>query len=1022
MRISLRWSFGALASLLVALSACGGDDPAEKPKPEVEKASITSFEVRPEVAEAGDEVTATWATANAVSIALTANGAPVDLGDAAAAEGTAAVRVDATTVFVFEATGKAGDKVTATETVTVPDGKPAVLAFAAEPSVLDDAGETTLSWKTENADSIRIARASGGQLDLEGAEPAEGSVVVTVQGTESFTLVAERGADKAERTITVTVKGSPIASLSIEPARIAFGDEATITWETTGAEALSIADADGAELEGPLAPGGSRQIRPEFTTTYVLTAMGVADKKTIVSAAIEVTPAILAFAAVDPSPAGIGDAKVLTWKTGGAWQVEISNLDDATRSFNGSEALEGSASLPLGAAGTFRIVARSGALEAQQDIEILVVEDPTIASFEADADVVSLVDGKATVSLSWAGVARADELVLVGDTTGPVDLTGLDLVEDGIEVEIEEDTTFTFTAINVAGTATKTVSVRAVPLPTVDSFTVLPAYVGPGEEVELAWETTGATNVVLTQNGVEIEGPHATSGTMLVEVDVSSTFEIVAYNDALDSDSKTESVSVGAPQIASFEASAGHVWLGSGVEFAWETLGGTELAISVGGTAVHSTAIRSEVEQGATLSIVMDEVGTFTFTLEVKNASGQTRTRTATVQVSAGPSIASFSVAPQALLAGATVTVQWTATPDPDGAEPTLALTADRGGPYELPEGSSGTAQFTLTEVGAYEFALTATTASSGSTPASATQSVSVYGIPTVTLVANPLKFDDDVHSGVTLTWTSENADATLRIFAVDSSGQNLIHDVAAGDRASGSWLAPGPTEPTTYRIVATNGLSNSVQAEAQVILQAAEILTFTATPPVYPEPPEAPAIGVVAGDEVLLEWTTRKADTVALDILSSLTFSETNEPYLPVANAGGTKFVYTSGWSSGGVRDEGVGLLTFPAGFTFPFGGVDRTSVAIVANGVLSFDTTLVSNSEVYQNRSFPSSARPWAHIAPFWDDLHNYDDSEGNTWWMLVSDAKGDFIAIEWKTFGIANNTHTADLTFEVLLRETG
>lgn len=185
--------------------------------------------------------------------------------------------------------------------------------------------------------------------------------------------------------------------------------------------------------------------------------------------------------------------------------------------------------------------------------------------------------------------------------------------------------------------------------------------------------------------------------------------------------------------------------------------------------------------------------------------------------------------------------VSWSTTPDPDGTEPALQLTADRGGPYDLPAGIAGSAQFTmftLSEAGSYEFTLTAATPAAASTPVARTESVRVHGVPSVTLGADPLVFDDVLHGGVTLTWVAANANASLEIFEVVPGGPDvLLHAVPEGDRASGSFVAGAPAAGTTYRIVATNGLAMTASAEITVAVRRrpAEILAFTATPPVYP-------------------------------------------------------------------------------------------------------------------------------------------------------------------------------------------
>ncbi len=1100
---------GQITLAALALVACGGD---RKPgdgdgTPDAGHAAIVSFEVTPSELSAGDEATASWKTRAATRIELTRNGSLVDLGEAAASEGSVTVAVPETSVFVLTAFG--ATEVVATESRTVQVAtptEPAILSFAANPEVVVAGDTTTLSWRTAHADIVRILDEAGAELDLAGAEASEGSVETTVDETTTFKLIAERaGEPAAERVVTVTVspaetprivsfvaepavvgegerstlswviedadlvrlfeggaeiplgdqakgigsadvyptasttyrlvaskgdlrdersvlvelKRLPVATMTAAPSPIDFGGNSTLTWSTTDAETVQIADSFGVELEGAIGPSGARTVQPSISTTYTLTATNFTGESTQAAATVEVRPKVLTFAPIDPSAAHVGDMKEFHWTTGAATQVVVSSSAGADETFTGEGAIAGSVSLPMGADGVFRIVATSGSHSDEMIYTVEILQDPVIGTFAASKDVISLEGGTATVRLSWTGVENATALELLDGNLGLIPLGDRSIAADSIDVEIEADTTFTLTARNGAAVpATKTATVRTVDLPVVTSISVSPDYVGAGESVELSWASTGATDVIIEADGAAIPGPHAASGSLSYTLMTSTTFEVRAYNEALDFDSKTADAVVGAPQIASFVASSTHAWTGMAVTFEWASQGASELTLSTPAGTGYSTSNREDVIEGSFTTAPLMTVGIFEYTLEITSVSGATRTQTLQVRVGDGPYIESFTVSPSSMRSGEEATVAWTTGPDPDGEAPVLSLTATRGGPYTLPASSPAT--YVLTEAGAYEFTLTATTGSIGSTPATSQGSTSVHGIPTATLVATPTVFDDEIHTSVELAWTSTNADSSLELFQLDGTNPSiLLLSIDAADRGSGTFSAlppaTGSTAGTTYRIVATNGLEMSALAEATVTMQPTQVLAFEANPvETYPSQAAPPTVAIISGDDVEVSWTTKRATSVTLDFLRGMEVEETAGSYVDIRTTGGVRLPLASNGSFA-PGDEGFANLTFPAGFAFPFNGIDRRSLSVHANGFASFVD--VTGPQV------PTTSGDIFHLTVFGDDLAD-SGASGNVFWLHDTDPASslEYLVLQWNVDGWFSHPNTANLNFQIVLWETG
>ncbi|HEY0840307.1 MAG TPA: hypothetical protein VGD74_08975, partial [Vulgatibacter sp.] len=619
----------------------------------VPRPSIVSFTAEPASVTKGGEATLRWRTEGAERIRI-ANGAGthLELGDASPAEGSVTTpALDASTTFTLtaEREGAASSQVSIEIEVLVPD-ELRIVAFTAEPATVEEGGSSRLAWVTEKADEVRLF-AGAEEIDLRGQPASAGAVEVFPVGASTYRLVAARGEQTTEATVVVRVAGYPLATLSASPSPIALGDSATLSWTTEDAASVRIVDSFGESLGDDLEPAGSRVVQPLVSTTFTVTAAGVSGKESHATATVEVRPEVISFAIVDGEPAGVGDPVELAWTTGAATSVEISNLDGRTLTFAGPEAAEGRATLPVGGEGQFEIVARSGRLESRQTLQLEAMAGPAIGEFRAERDVVSLRDGFATVRLAWSGVNRADSLELTGSTVGTIDLGARSVFADFIDVDVAQNTSFTLLARNGAGQATATVDVRAVPLPQVNSVTAWPDFVGPGEDVQLAWQTSGATHVEIKANGVVIAGAHPVSGDTVFPVSLATTFEVTAFNDALDVATGAASVAVGAPQVLSFTASSYNAWTGSAVTFDWETRGAGTLRLTRGGTTLHSTAVRADVVSGSFTSPPLT-AGEHDFVLEIENAAGARRTSTIRLRVGSGPTIDSFTVTPALLLTG----------------------------------------------------------------------------------------------------------------------------------------------------------------------------------------------------------------------------------------------------------------------------------------------------------------------------------------------------------------------------------
>ncbi len=836
-------------------------------------------------------------------------------------------------------------------------------------------------------------------------------------------LAACGGSDDGKKT---TPADAEIVSFTADPAEVAeAGDLSRISWSVRNATQISLhMDGEEIPLEDPAALEGSVELAILRETDFRLFATGPSGVRatgelrvTLASAPDPDQPKILSFVA-DPPTIRAGEETTLSWATTDADRIRI--VDEAGEPIDlaPAAAAEGSVTLLLAESARFTLTAyheeseREATATVEVEVEALPIEAPTIEAFEAPAFATADELGQATVALSWTGVLGAAEVILEADTLEPTWIDPSQLPTGGMEVSISEDTTFRLIARNEAGDVEAIAQTLLVEPPSIVAFVASPEQVGAGETIDVEWETSGASEVQLLVDGIDWEvAPELTSGAAQVQLAANAELELRAFNQAGDFVSKQLSIEVGEPVIVSFEGSKQRLWLGETLVLSWEAVGGSHLLVTSGGATVCETRDLQRIAAGS-CDLPITEAGIHDFRIEVSNGSGEA-TSTFSISAANGALIVAFAAAPAQVSVGEDVIVSWEVVDDPDGVVPSLSMADQHGTTYPLPSGTTGSTTLSFDEAGSVELELMATSPNPLSIPAIAAATVEVFGPPAVTLVASHAEFDDSVAPEVILSWTSQNA-AELILHELDEVGSpRPLYTVPDAERASGS-LGVRPAVATTYWIVAKNGAGADASQDVRVTVAPMEILSFTATP-----------AEIVAGDSLVLEWTTRMAQSVDLDILSGpgLLREETQEPYLDVEALGGTHLPLGTACSTS-IATYGCELFEFPDGFLFPFAGQDRDAVRVYGNGILSFDTTHTTSSST-SNSQFPtSSSYQWAHLAPFWDSLGWSDAYPAGNIHTLYdeSDPRGPFVAIQWKDHGFSAHRDTASLNFEVILWQSG
>ncbi len=329
--------------------------------------------------------------------------------------------------------------------------------------------------------------------------------------------------------------GSPtITSFSANPTSITPGGVATLTWSVSGATSVSIDQGI-----GNVAISGTRAVSPSANTVYTLTAGNGATSATATTS-VFVTGSSSGTAA--PSGSGLptinsfvtsppivseGGSSTLSWNVSNATSITIGP---------GIGPVASSGSLPItpSTSMNYTLTAANAAGNATASTTVLVqmssaVPPPIVLSFAASpAGIVS--GGSSTLTWNIYGATS----VSIDPGIGNVGPSGSTTVHPGAS------TTYTLTATNSAGnvTATTDVNVLMLPqLPVIQYFTANPATIVKGSSSTLAWQTTGATQVLLNGSAV------STSGAMVVSPSATQNYTLAVSN-AFGNGYKTISVTV----------------------------------------------------------------------------------------------------------------------------------------------------------------------------------------------------------------------------------------------------------------------------------------------------------------------------------------------------------------------------------------------------------------------------------------------------------------------------------------------
>jgi uncharacterized cupredoxin-like copper-binding protein len=332
-----------------------------------------------------DPITFSWAQVS---------GPAVDLGGATS--NTATFTAEEGQTYMFRLTVRDDHNGISTDRVTVSTLKTdiTIKRFSVTPVQVEPGSTVNIVWEVDGADSVEISGL--GQVD-----PQSGASQTTVSQTTTFTLTARNATREVSESATVTVQGTAprILRFNGSPLTINAGQNSVLTWETAGADQVTI------EQIGSVGTSGSATVSPTTTTAYTLTATN-AFGTISTTLSIEVVPPgmprILNFVA-SPQEILSGEISTLSW--------EVENADTVTITDLGTVDLSGTSTVTPEETRAYTLTATNSQGEVTATATVTVLTGVRIVNFTADKTVVKNPGNPAT--LTWQ-TENAIRVVITG--------------------------------------------------------------------------------------------------------------------------------------------------------------------------------------------------------------------------------------------------------------------------------------------------------------------------------------------------------------------------------------------------------------------------------------------------------------------------------------------------------------------------------------------------------------------------------------------------------------------------------
>lgn len=480
-----------------------------------------------------------------------------------------------------------------------------------------------------------------------------------------------------------------IGSLTASKARIAPGEQVTLSFTTTGATRLELADDTGSkvDLEGPL-DSGTATVSPTRTAFYVLRATGPGGRDTAFVQIAVNEPLRDLFLVAVPNGIDSGDEAQLLWGAPGAATVTLTTGSGSPAPLVGTT---GTLTVTPAATEQYTLTAQgapgSPPLTAQRQLTVRPVLKSATLTLPA-----SVQPGQ-TLSFLWT-TAGATTVTVAEQTFGPLtsvsdaasvasgsfDFVIPATLPNGVGVSDGLPLRFVVTA--TAGTVSVSRPLTAVvgDLPVIERVDA-PEFASSARNFDVSWKTLNASKVTITVGGLPVfqtlpgNQARVDQGSVSLPVPTTQTeYVLVAANARGATAQRIFNVRpVALPVINSYTLTPSVSALGDPATARWTTTNATRLQLRFENGA--TLAVVTTPSQIASGSVVLTPASSARVVLEAFNPAGDMVSDVKAIAFTGG----AVSVTPTPVLRGAPATLSWTLSPA--AVQETVGLPTPAGAP-----------------------------------------------------------------------------------------------------------------------------------------------------------------------------------------------------------------------------------------------------------------------------------------------------------------------------------------------------
>ena len=773
---------------------------------DISQVNIRSFVAETSSVNLGDSVQLSWEIASVSSARISgSDGFEFEIGPGSLGAGSVDVTPLDDTTYTLRATK---DENTTQAEVTVSVVRPAgeIRDFQISESSIQEGEDVTFSWSTTNAIDGEILRDGQPFLAIEVDYIGSGSIRTdsATSGAYSLVINGEDGGIVTSDPIELEVFPiSPEVERFVALSEFLLeGQATTLQWETIHTDEIEIVGPAGV-LHTSANSQGAFNVQPAESTTYRLRAKR---DQLVVERELDITVyepiEILSFSGTQPIAPG--ESTDLAWEITGDVEAVVLSDGFATYEMATEEFAQGTFSLQPSMTTTYSIIASNQAHAKTAEFEVVVLPaPPAITRFDAAP---TLVVAGNTTTLSWA-IEDADSYTL-SDGSQSLDTTGISSTNGLLTTTVSGPTTYTLSASNAGGTTNATVFVDTAGAVSIQSFSVAPNALAPGESTTVTWTTANATSIELRDSDgtiIDVSTLNPAGDSLNLIVDTSKTLILTANGLGGPVSASAQFVVNDPVEILDFQASAAAITQGDSLTLAWQT----EFALGVeiectdidGNPYFVSTAGTNKDSDSVTFSPSVSS----TCRLSAFGFRGPDTLDVSFTVLPQAPSVLNFTVSEATILDGQDVVLNW----ESRGAT-SFTLTDDLGNNFDLTGLDPALDSITLQPTQSATYTLTVSNAAGSD---ASTASIDV--IDGDALMVNEVFFDpagaDDNLEWVELINTSDSP-IDLASFWVGSGGADYTYSrrqLQGTIAPQGCFVVGGPTSS------ASNGLPNFDQATA---------------------------------------------------------------------------------------------------------------------------------------------------------------------------------------------------------------